>query len=184
MLTAASLSSFPGFLVSRPFSFALRLSLSLSLSISRFRSIPLCRYCLCLAHDRSITPVCGGSHGGLFTEREPRKQKNHAAEQHVCCARTDRTSHPRTYYTFLRAHSKIQVPGSRILIANDQLLAIYRKGEKERTVSIIDTRLDSILLVLDRIDSICGEKCIWRTRSISNRRVRSINTRNIREYRS
>ena len=102
----------PSLSLSLSVSFSVCLSLSLSLSISRFRSIPLCRYCLCLAHDRSITPVCGGSHGGLFTEREPRKQKNHAAEQHVCCARTDRTSHPRTYYTFLRAHSEIQVPGS------------------------------------------------------------------------
>lgn len=73
------------------FSFSLSPFLSLSLSLSLF---------LFLYRTLPNPRVCGGT-GVLSPEREPRKQKNHAAEQHVCCARADRTSHPRRVYLLL-----------------------------------------------------------------------------------
>ena len=76
---------------------SLSLSHSLLLSLSRFLCLSFPFY---IARCLSPVCVCGGT-GVLSPEREPRKQKNHAAEQHVCCARADRTSHPRRVYLLL-----------------------------------------------------------------------------------
>ena len=173
MLTAASLSSFPGFLVSRPFSFALRLSLSLSLclifclpfslSLSIYLSLSFYPALSLLSLSRSrpfYNPrVWRFARGSLHRERAKKAEESRCRAARVL--RSYGSYEPPPYILHISACT-FGDPGSRILIANDQLLAIYRKGEKERTVSIIDTRLDSILLV----------------------EVRSINTRNIREYRS
>lgn len=142
---------------------SLFLCLSLYLSVSRFRSIPLCRCCLCLAHDRSLTPVCGGSHGGLFTEREPRKQKNHAAEQHVCCARTDRTSHPRTLHI---SACTFRDPGSKLDVDRERSIPRDKSKRRESTVSIIDiyiyiSRFDIARLGSNRFD-------LWRKVHMGN----------------
>ena len=157
----------------------LSLSLSIYLSLSFYPALSL----LSLSRSRPFynPRVWRFARGSLHRERAKKAEESRCRAARVL--RSYGSYEPPPYILHISACT-FGDPGSRILIANDQLLAIYRKGEKERTVSIIDTRLDSILLVLDRIDSICGEKCIWRTRSISNRRVRSINTRNIREYRS
>lgn len=97
----ASLSSLPAswFLaLSRSLAHPLRLTLSLYITLS-LSSSSLSLSLSPVLYRTLSNPRVSSPHGGLSPEREPRKQKNHAAEQHVCCARADRTSHPRRAFT-------------------------------------------------------------------------------------